>query len=219
MVCRGCSQDYADHCQEQSQQRKAWCDQYPGRVAIPGIQDVVTFGPKLGKQKWYPCRHHTCDLGRHVSVGAPMFGLSYGARFSAGLNGHEVRLRVHLSLLMPVPRHPHGYKTMVGLDNQLPLFGALRHYWGKWLHVIGNVGIRCYQVPDGQEVRVEEYWPSAPILRAQSVRGNLLVGDLNVVVSGLLGPRRDVSVNSVHLQWGGTRFPPSAQAVVMRDSW
>ena len=148
-----------------------------------------------------------------------MFGLSYGARFTAGLNGHEVKLRVHVSLLMPAPKHPFGYKTAVNLDNKFPLFGALQHYWGRWLHLVGGLGVRCFQVPDSQEIRVDEHWSSAPTLRAHSTRGNLKMGELSVVVSGLLGPRRDVHVNSVHLQWVSTKFPPSSSAVVMRDSW
>ena len=157
-------------------------------------------------------RQHTCLLGGFIPVSGPRFGYSYGARCRAGLNGHTARLRLWMSLLLPSPVDGNRYYCNVPVDAVMPLFGALRHFWGPSLRIIGDVRVRWHYRHSLKEVSVTEEWDSAPWVRGVQVVGDLKLEPIEVTVTGFLGPRQSVQVNSLHLQWESTSWPGSPQA-------
>ena len=77
-------------------------------ASLPHVGKIVPFGRPGPRTETLVCHRHSCELGRFPGFGAPLYAMSEAALLGHGLNGHSVRLRVCLGLLLPIPSGRQG---------------------------------------------------------------------------------------------------------------
>ena len=142
-------------------------------------------------------------------MGEPPFAFSQGRHLRTGLDRFVIRLRLFVGVLLPSPWGKEECRAVVPLVCKLPLFGGLRGHWGE------SLGIRC-QLYLSFGISEQRAWMKSWCQDWHMGSSGPLVGDLRhigveVVALGAFGPRMDVSVNGVHLQWVET-MPYSARS-------
>ena len=152
------------------------------------------------------CHRHSCELGRFQGFGAPLYAVSEAALLGYGLNGHCVRLRVCLGLLIPAPIADKDYRCRVPVRCRLELYGALRYYWGTFAEVKGTYVISYHQGSSGS-VRLQGGWEDVTFWVNGPLFGDVYLLPLEAMACAAFGQRDDVTLFSAHLQWLETHYP------------
>ena len=139
--CMGCAKRRAEAVLEADREIERWGRDYRNPSRPPPISMVMSFNRPVSRPKFYPVRQHSCLLGNLVPVRAPPFGLSQACSGRGGLNGHSIKLRMFLSLLLPAPDYGEEGKALVKIKALFPVYGALAYYWGDVIEVRANCEI------------------------------------------------------------------------------
>ena len=150
-----------------------------------------------------------------VPVEPPRFALSGAARERSGLNGHSVKLRVFATLFLPAPFAGESYVSELTVRGSFPLFGMLRYYWGNRLDINGRCRVTFRQDPSGN-ISLTGAWEKQALWCSQAARGHIYVEPLELSLAALFGPREDVHINTMHLQWAETNWPPKSNSRLLR---
>ena len=178
-------------------------------------EQVVNFGQYRSVLVKVPHAQHSCRLGQVMPVDPPRYALSGAAYERSGLNGHSVKLRVFVTLFLPSPLAGEEYCAEVTVRGSFPLHGMLRYYWGSWLEFNGRCSIQFGQ-GEGNHLYLTGSWEKQALWAPSGVRGKIYVEPLALSLAAIFGPRDDAHVNSAHLQWAETNWPPAPNSRLLR---
>ena len=198
-LCPGCAHLYQLWHNDLLRQRRDWANLFPANQICPSYSQARN-SPGLFPFREVPFGQHCCRYGRIPLMGDPPFQISLGSSLRWGLENFLIRLRMYVGLLLPMPLSGEQCRARVPLVCRLPLYGGLRHHWGR------ELGVRCQLQLDFSTRNVQRPSLSCRVLEMSFGSSGPSVGDLDykileVVCYGAFGPRLDVAVNNVHLQW------------------
>ena len=216
-LCRGCNDSYARWKHANAQYRRDWEQLYPGNQLSPPVHRVLGIQP-IVPYHVVPFGHHSCQLGLPARMGEPFFAMSKGNLLPHGLGRCAVRLRLYICFLAPDPGSYEACRSKIPLFCRLPLYGGLLYHWGEYLKIRGNVDLEFGRHRGALWAKCRS--DHLDIGTTGPIKGDLKMMNLELVALGTFGPREDVDVDCLFLQWLETQWSRNVPAREMIEaSW
>ena len=176
----------------------------PGEETAPDVLPLLRPSAQ-GNRANLAVTVHSCVRGEFISFPVVLFAPSGKTMSLLGPRSYGVQLRVVLHIMIPL-NLPVSWVGRTLLNAVFPLFGMLRRYWGRAMHLWGCVTLNGG--PSSSRGHPSAYG-DLRVRVCSRIPGVLRHCQVEVTVDRVYGPRSDVGLLGASLQWLGTQTTAS----------